>query len=295
MKRIALFLAMTVVLLSLGACKNNERMLSRYSLTDTAHNVVDATLNEFVWNDGVLQMVRVNNPFVAERPEYEDYCAIFNYDLNYEYENGILRTVKGNKYHSVFTFEGDKLVRVDQYSNDGVHAFQTNFNYLDSGIVKATYYAMSREAFMWLESNLYPRKDSTGAMLHYDMPDTSLHLLAEGTYQWNDGNLVYSKASFEGGTFVESWMEYDNKINPFYNTYCEFDKMDVLSVSLSWADNNLGVSKNNLQKITVQMDGLGADAAQPVVEENTYEYEGDYPVVRRNSKNAVEYHYEYVK
>lgn len=285
----------TILLFSLGSCKHQDRMLLRFSQTDTNMQLEDATLFDFVWKDGVLQQVRKNNPFAHSDSLYEDYAAIFNYTLDYAYKDGGLSSLSGNKFHSEFVYENGRLVRIDQFSKDGILAYRVTFDQGDSNKVKAVYYAMTEESIKWLESNLYPRNDSTGARVCMEMPeDTTLHVKAEANYQWNNDNLVYAKVSFAEGLVVESHMEYDSKINPFYRTYCEFDRLDVLAISLPFGFNNSGVSKNNVTKAVVSSQLAGEETSETIFE-NTYEYDGDYPIVQRSNQNASEYHYEYEK
>lgn len=271
----------------------------RYSITDTSSRIEDVALMDFVWKNSVIQQVSLNNPYSSCRPYSEDENQIFNYNLEYAYSNSVLCTLKGNKYYSKLNFVQGKLESIDQYSQDGVHAYHVIFTPEDSCTTKVVYYSMSNEAMKWLESNLYPRKDSAGTKIHYEMPkDTSLHVFAEATYQWKDGNLVYAKASFAEGFSVESNMEYDNKVNPFYNTYCKFDRVDFLASTFHWADNTLGVSKNNLTKISIrfQPNGeVGSELGENFIFEYSYEYDGDYPVLQKSTKNATVFRYEYVK
>lgn len=297
MKRLSFMIVLTAVLLSLGSCNRQDRKLLRYSMSDTSYRIENATLMDFVWKDGAIQQVNFNNPYLFDRPDYEDYSSVFNYNLEYAYSDSVLCALKGNKYYSKLNFVQRKLESIDQYSQDGVHAYHVTFTPEDSYTMKVVYYSMSNEAMKWLESNLYPRKDSAGAKVHYEMPeDTSLHVFAEATYQWKDGNLVYAKASFVEGFSVESNMEYDNKVNPFHNIYCKFDRVDFLASALHWADNTLGVSKNNLTKVSVrfQQDGEGELKMENTFE-NSYEYDGDYPVLQKSTKNATVFRYEYVK
>lgn len=298
MKRISIICAVAVLLLLCGACKQQERTLLSYSVSDKSSPDGWSLLREFVWKDGVVEQLRLHNPSKFERPEFEDWDSFFNYDLDYTYENGVLRSLTGNKYRTEFTYEGDKLVRVDQFSKDeGVHAYRVTFNYEGDDKVNADYYAMSHDALLWLESGLYPRKDSTGTRVQIEMPeDTTLHLSAQAVYQWQNGNLVSVKTDYIGQFTIESRMEYDDKVNPFYKTYGNFDKLDLLSVTYPYAGNNLGVSKNNLTKITWSTSLKVEDKPiQEMVFEYSYKYDGDYPVLQKDMRDSLEYRYEYVK
>lgn len=298
MKKTAIFCALAaVLLLAMGSCKQEERHLLRYSMTDSTIQIQDATICEYVWQDGVLKQAILNNPYAkaSEHPEYEDWCAFFNYTIDYAYENGELKSLTGNKYHAELTYDNGNLVRVDQISNTGVLAYRAVYSYSDSNKVNATYYKMSDEAIRWLESNLYPRKDSTGARVEMVMPeDTSLHVSSEAVYEWADGNMVYAKTTYAWGTIIESRIEYDEKINPFYNTYYGIDNLDSYSIVLAFGMNDKVNSKNNVTKVATKVWNEGQESeVREEVFEYSYEYDGDYPVVQRSNKNNAEYRFEY--
>lgn len=289
MKRIfAFFVIIALLLLSMESCKRQDRKLLRFSQSD-------AVLCDFTWEDEILQHVQLNNPFVNDNPEYEDYASIFNYSIAYEYENGQIHLLTGNKYRTEFTYDGNNLACIDQFSYDGVLAHRVTFSYEDSNKSKAIYYSISDEAIKWLESRLYPRKDSTGERIYLEMPsDTTLHVCAEAEYQWENDNLVYAKTSFAQGFSLESHMEYDDKVNPFYHTYYDFNKLEIVAVMMSFGFNNMGVSKNNITRVSV-INQSEDQQTQETILDYTYEYDGNYPIVQKNVQNQFEYYYEYVK
>ena len=296
MKKISFFLAIAAVLLIvMGSCKQEDRKLVRYTMSDSASEAEAGLLYELVWEDGMLKELHHSNPSKIERPEFEDFDAVFNYTLEYGYENGVLKSLNGNKYRSELTFEGEKLVRIDQYSKEGgVHAYSMVLDYGEANKVKATYYSMEKDAIQWLECTLYPRNDSTGTRVSMEMPeDTTLHVFAEAEYEYENGNLVCAKLSYVEGLMIESRMEYDNKINPFYGIYCHFDKMDLLAIESAYAFNELGLSKNNLTKVTSRSNVEGVADGQELVIEFSYEYDGEYPMTQKCAQNSGVCHYEY--
>lgn len=189
-------------------------------------------------------------------------------------------------------------MRIDQFSKkDGVHAYRVVFSYDGSNKVNATYYSMTKESIHWLECGLYPRNDSTGTRIQPEMPDdTALHVSAEALYQWENGNLVHTQCTLTGLYSVESHMEYDNKINPLYNTYVGFDKMDLFVLAMCLDPTELGVSKNNMTKITTLINQEGDENAQnEIITEYSYEYDGDYPTVQTDLRSSGKRLYTYAE
>lgn len=299
MKKTIIFVAVAAMLmLAFTACKPQEKKILRYSIADTIQPTGELPLCEFVWDGDMLKQVHKSNPYSGDRPQYEDWAAFFNYTTDYVYEDEQLKSITGNKYRSSFTYEGDKLVRIDQFSKeDGVHAYRVDFSYGDSNKVNATYYSMTKEALHWLECSLYPRNDSTGTRIQPEMPaDTTLHVSAEAVYQWENGNLVYTQCSLTDSYSMESRMEYDNKINPLFNTHTDFDKIELLVLTLSTSPNDLGVSKNNVTKTTISMSqGDEANTQNKIVLEYSYEYDGEYPTAQTELRTSSKRLYTYAQ
>ena len=285
-----------VLLLTLASCKHEERYLVRYSQTDSTGALEGDVLESFVWEDGVLKQSSTFNPQAKERAGFDDYSAVFNYSVDYAYENGLMQCLTGNKFHSVFTYDEGKVVQIDQLSNDGVLAYRAKFTYVDEETIEAEYLSMSKEAIQWMECQLYPRRDSTGAQVLPEMPeDTTLKLNSKAIYHWQGGNLVSIKTEFIGLFTTESELEYDNKINPFYHTYCDIDRQDVFPISIVFGQNNIW-SKNNVTRVTVKSSMMGATTTdEPLVLEFSYKYEGDYPVLQKDEKASHYYRYDYDK
>lgn len=288
MKKTFYFLSVCALVFTMAACgakgDANVKKLSQFVEENNESGAGESVLYACTWAGNQMESVVYDNPF----------GDVLDYNAQLTYDEGRVSVIDDNRFVTKLSYSDGRLAQIDQFSHDGVHLHQYVFNYTSDDCAEITHNSMSHEAIQWVEAIVYDKRDSLGNEVRYEMPeDTSLHLSAECKCRWENENLVSISCNYvEAGFTAESTLEYDDKVNPFYQQCVGFNRLDAVMVELSMGENHLGFSKNNVTKARVTLE-MGANHSDTISRVFVYEYEGDYPVRVTFGQDGPSYRYVY--
>lgn len=288
MKKTFYFLSVCALVFTMAACGAkggaNVKKLSQFVEENNESGAGESVLYACTWAGNQMESVVYDNPF----------GDVLDYNAQLTYDEGRVSVIDDNRFVTKLSYSDGRLAQIDQFSHDGVHLHQYVFNYTSDNCAEITHNSMSHEAIQWVEAIVYDKRDSLGNEVRYEMPeDTSMHLSAECKCRWENGNLVSISCNFvEAGFTAESTLEYDDKVNPFYQQCVGFNRLDAVMVELSTGENHLGFSKNNITKARVTLE-MGANHSDTISRVFVYEYEDDYPVRVTFGLDGPSYRYVY--
>ena len=293
MKKTVFLTLVAALAFSMSACHNgeqqNERQLTQITISDTTLEQ-EGLLTEITWQDGRITSLHKNNPYETIGTRFAE--SYFDYTLNFTYEGDKVVKYQDHKFYITVDYEGDRIKEMNQYTLDSnIHMYQVIFNYEGDDVVKVTRNSISHDAILWLEALLYNRIDSTGVPVRLERPsDLELSPSMYTTWHMQNGNMIANETEYlRDSLTVNTTLEYDDKINPFYNNPSRFDHLDMFTLLQVYGDNDCGISKNNVVKATVHTGEM------EYVLDYSYEYDGDYPIVKNNTKMNSKEHYHYNK
>lgn len=288
MKKTVLLFAILSLSLVFVSCKHQKEQsikhISTVTLDESMRGIHDAQLYKWTWEGGKALSKRYDNV----------YDPFFSHDMHYTYEDGRIVKVSDEHYFTTFTYNGTHVAQLDQFSYTGVHVARATLEDQGNGRMKVRFERLSSAAMKWVESCVFERKDTLGNVIRVEKPaDTSLHENSVADLVWKDGNLVSAKVDyFVDGFSIDTQMEYDDKVNPFYGLYTEFTNLDYAYVTMSHCDNTTGLSKNNTTRVISVMEGpLGK---QVDTLNYSYTYSGNYPTSMKNAQNTMVLHFNYL-
>lgn len=288
MKKTFYFLVVCALVFTMAACgakgDANVKKISQFIDENNDSATGDSVVYACIWAGDQMESLVYDNL----------YSDVLDFNAKLTYEEGRVSVIEDVQFVTKLSYSDGRLDQINQFTHDGVRLHQYVFNYTSDDCAEITHNSMSHEAIQWIEAMVYDKRDSMGNEVRYEMPaDTSLQVSAECKCRWENGNLVSISCNFvEAGFTATTTLQYDDKVNPFYQQCVGFNRLDLMMVELSAGENHLGFSKNNITKARVAFV-MGADQSNTVSRVFDYEYEGDYPVRVTFGQDGPSYRYVY--
>ena len=226
--------------------------------------------------------------------EYErhDYISNDNGQTWNEYDS----EYKDKELRERWTWDGDKILSIENYSELIYDNVSYNFYYNEENIVseiiapdidERVVFTYNNNQISTMEfyfenvlSNTWELFYTNNKITQVNATDTPFHI----TITWNGNNiskLTYSDTYDE----AELLYTYDNKRNPYH----DFDALLALSLVKEGEVALALMSANNITSYTIQMDGI--------LEEThnfTYQYQDNYPTLKTEREENVHTDLEYM-